>query len=157
MRIAILFFFILAAAQATVPAIAESRRGIAGPVEAQVIRVIDGDTFLADAHVWPGHTIRVSVRIRGIDAPEMRTRCEEERAAAIEARDMLERLIGEKPVTIFNIGGGKYYGRVLADVTVADGTRTDEALLGLGLVRAYEGGRRVSMCSPEAGQAPTPT
>jgi endonuclease YncB( thermonuclease family) len=45
-----------------------------GPVEAIVVKVIDGDTFVADAAVWPGQTVRVNIRIRGIDAPEMKRR-----------------------------------------------------------------------------------
>lgn len=134
----LMFPFLLAA-----PAGAEIVRG---PVEARVLRVIDGDTFMAEALVWPGHTVRVGVRIRGIDAPEMRTRCEAEKRAAMRARAALERLIGERPVTVSNIGGGKYYGRVLADVANADGEPIAPALLGLAVVRAYDGGARVPFC-----------
>ena len=50
-------------------------RSIAGPVTARVIRIIDGDTIEVDAHPWPGHAVRVSVRLRGIDTPERRSRC----------------------------------------------------------------------------------
>jgi hypothetical protein len=74
------------------PAYAET---FAGPVEARVISVLDGDTFLAEARVWPGHTVRVNIRIRGIDAPEKRARCTAERAAAQAAREALHALIGE--------------------------------------------------------------
>src|SRR5262245_48856132 len=35
------------------------------PVE--ILRVIDGDTFLAQVHVWPGIDITTKVRLRGID------------------------------------------------------------------------------------------
>ena len=66
-----------------------------GPVEAIVVEVLDGDTFLAEAFVWPGHTVRVNVRIRGIDAPEMKARCDAERAAALKAREALASLFGE--------------------------------------------------------------
>ena len=117
-----------------------------GPVEARVLRVIDGDTFLAEALVWPGHSVTVSVRIRGIDAPEMRARCEAEKAAARQARAALMRLLGEGPVRITNIGGGKYYGRVLADVATAQGQDIAPAMLHLGMARAYEGKKRQAMC-----------
>lgn len=126
---------------------AESRRVLPGPVEARVVRVIDGDTFLADVHVWPGHTVRVSIRLRGIDAPEMRGACASERAAASRARDKLVLLLGEGPVLVTNVGGGKYYGRVLADVAGPDGGQAAAALLRKGLVRPYSGGRRVSLCA----------
>lgn len=44
---------------------------IAGPVAAEVIRVIDGDTILVAAKPWPQQTMEVYVRLRGIDAPEL--------------------------------------------------------------------------------------
>jgi endonuclease YncB( thermonuclease family) len=117
-----------------------------GPVEATVLEVLDGDTFLAEALVWPGHAVRVNVRIRGIDAPEMKARCRAERAAAERARDALAVLFGDGPVAISNIAGAKYYGRVLADVTTADGKGVASVLLGEELVRPYGGGRRAGWC-----------
>lgn len=117
-----------------------------GPVEARVLRVIDGDTFLAEALVWPGHSVRVAVRIRGIDAPEMRGRCAGEKAAARRARAALARLLGDGPVTVSAIGGAKYYGRVLADVADARGRAVAPAMLGLGMARPYGGGRREAFC-----------
>jgi micrococcal nuclease len=117
-----------------------------GPVEVRVLSVLDGDTFRGEAHVWPGHHVRINVRIRGIDAPEMKARCDTERAAAEAARDVLSRMLGET-VSIANISGAKYYGRVLADVATADGVAVAEAMLGLALVRPYDGGRRDDWCS----------
>ena len=117
-----------------------------GPVEAMVVEVLDGDTFLAEASVWPGQTVRVNVRIRGIDAPEMKARCEAERAAALRARDALASLFGNAPVAISNIAGAKYYGRVLADVTTSGGDAVASVLLGEKLVRPYAGGRRAGWC-----------
>lgn len=118
-----------------------------GPVEASVVTVLDGDTFLADAHVWPGQSVRVNIRIRGIDAPEMKSRCLAERSAALEARAVLSDLLGGGKVTISNIGGAKYYGRVLADVDTGNGEAVSEILLTLRLVRPYWGGRRESWCN----------
>jgi endonuclease YncB( thermonuclease family) len=117
-----------------------------GPVEAMVVEVLDGDTFLAEALVWPGHTVRVNIRIRGIDAPEMKARCDAERIAALRARDALASLFGKNPVAISNIAGAKYYGRVLADVTTSEGQPVASALLGERLVRPYAGGRRDGWC-----------
>lgn len=119
---------------------------LAGPVEARVLRVIDGDTFLAEALVWPGHSVRVNVRIRGIDAPEMRSKCEKERKAAQHARLLLEGLIDGLPVKVHNVGGDKYYGRVLADVTNAQGSSVSEELLRADAVRPYEGKKRIPFC-----------
>jgi micrococcal nuclease len=116
-----------------------------GPVEVRVLSVLDGDTFRAEAHVWPGHYVTVNVRIRGIDAPEMKARCTLEREAALSARDALTRMLGET-ASIENISGAKYYGRVLADVATVDGATVAEQMLGLALVRPYDGGRRDGWC-----------
>jgi endonuclease YncB( thermonuclease family) len=135
--------FILMLAAACLPARAGESYG---PVNASVARVIDGDTLEADARVWPGHTVRVAVRIRGIDAPEMRSRCLPEKEAAERARHALTELVADGIVIISNISGGKYYGRVVADVETADGRSVSAELLRLELVRSYAGGRRVPFC-----------
>jgi endonuclease YncB( thermonuclease family) len=46
-----------------------------GPVTATVERVVDGDTLAVRAKIWIGHEIDVLVRLRGIDAPELRGDC----------------------------------------------------------------------------------
>ena len=45
---------------------------------AEALRVLDGDTFEARVRVWPGFDVTTRVRLRGIDAPEMRARCRED-------------------------------------------------------------------------------
>lgn len=117
-----------------------------GPVEARVVRVIDGDTFVAEALLWPGHRLAVTVRLRGIDAPELKSRCWRERRAAKMARAALEGMVGHGRVAISNVAGGKYYGRVLADVATPGGTALAPALLALAVVRPYRGGRRDTWC-----------
>lgn len=121
-------------------------RTFRGPVDAVVLEVLDGDTFLADVLVWPGQSLRINIRIRGIDAPEMKSRCASEHQAAWQAREALAELIGDATVSISNIGGAKYYGRVLADVATQQGTAVAVELLGRKLVRPYDGGRRKSWC-----------
>jgi endonuclease YncB( thermonuclease family) len=129
---------------AAVPA--EAAKRFKGPVEATVIEVLDGDTFLAEAHVWPGHSVRVNIRVRGIDAPEMKSRCENERLAALHARTVLAELLSDGAVSISNIGGAKYYGRVLADVATQDGAAVSEIMLAREIVRPYRGGKRRGWC-----------
>ena len=86
------------------------------------------------------------MRIRGIDAPEMRSRCDTERRAAKRSRAALGRLLAGGSVTVSNIGGDKYYGRVLADVTTTAGEKIAPAMLRLGMARAYSGKKRQRMC-----------
>ncbi len=128
------------------PAQSKKRRTISGPVIARVVDVYDGDTIEVLAQVWPGQQVEVRVRIRGIDAPEMRARCAIERRAAIDARDSLRRFIAGQPVYLTNIRGGKYFGRVLADVADWSGRDMEAALLKSGLVRPYRGKKRKSWC-----------
>ena len=150
MRITHLGSLLFIAAAVCLPSVAAGAAGkgdfVSGPVQARVERIVDGDTFLAVAKVWPGHSVRVSIRIRGMDAPETKSRCAEERVAGEAARQALEALFAGAPVEIRNIGGGKYYGRVLADVTAHDGRDAAETLIGKGLARHYSGGRRAPYC-----------
>lgn len=119
-----------------------------GPVTARVVRVIDGDTFVAEALIWPGHVLTVNIRLRGIDAPELRARCGEEREAALRARRALEELIGgAAPVTIADIASDKYYGRVVAEVLTGEGEAVAPRLLEAHLVRPYSSGARADWCS----------
>jgi endonuclease YncB( thermonuclease family) len=118
----------------------------AGPVKASVVRVLDGDTFFALARIWPGQTVEVNIRIRGIDAPERKARCQAERRAAADAAEALRLLIDDAEVDISNIASAKYHGRVLADVAAPKGLDVARHLLEKGLVRPYAGGRRDPWC-----------
>lgn len=125
---------------------AGKRDSIAGPILARVVNIYDGDTIEVMARVWPGHQILVKVRIRGIDAPEMRAKCPAERRAALDARDLLSQIIGDRPVRLTNIKGGKYFGRVLASAENETGQDVESALLATGMVRPYRGKQRQGWC-----------
>lgn len=122
-------------------AAASERQLISGPVEAELIRVIDGDTLLVSAAPWPEHRIETYVRLRGIDAPELHAKCEAVRLAAQEARAVLSALVSAK-LSLLAISGDKYYGRVLADIRLQDGRSVADVLLASGLVEAYDGGHK---------------
>jgi len=96
---------------------------------AEVVRVLDGDTFEARVRIWPGMEVTTRVRLRGIDAPEMHARCDDERVKAVAARDALARLLNEGSVGISRIGQDKYGGRVDADVSTARTPDVSAALL----------------------------
>jgi endonuclease YncB( thermonuclease family) len=113
---------------------------------AEVIRVIDGDTFEARVRVWPGMDITTRVRLRGIDTPELRARCPQERAKAEDARAALVALLARGRVGINHVGLDKYGGRVVADASSADAASVAEALLAAGHARRYDGGRRRGWC-----------
>lgn len=56
------------------------------PKPPDVVSVYDGDTFTVEAEVWPGMTWRGSVRVAGVDAPEIQGECDAEREQAIADR-----------------------------------------------------------------------
>jgi endonuclease YncB( thermonuclease family) len=117
-----------------------------GPVAAMVKRVVDGDTLAVRAKVWLGQEIVVLVRLRGIDAPELRGDCADEIARAGSAAAALASYVGAGPVTLRRIQGDKYFGRVVADVMGTQGNLS-AILLRAGLARSYEGGTRGSWCA----------
>lgn len=122
-------------------------REIAGPVEARVVKVRDGDTVEVEAFVWPMQTVSVAVRLRHVDAPELRGKCERERDAARRARDRLADLAGDGVVEIRHVAGDKYFGRVLAEMGTPTVPDFAAVLLREGLVDAYDGGRRRDWCA----------
>ena len=113
---------------------------------AEVLKVIDGDTFEARVHLWPGLYTTTRVRLRGIDAPEMKARCAEERDRAEAAREALRAILAEGEVDIAHVTLDKYGGRVVAYASTAVTPDISAAMLQSGLARPYEGRRRQGWC-----------
>ncbi|MHC2466676.1 endonuclease YncB(thermonuclease family) [Bradyrhizobium embrapense] len=111
-----------------------------------VVRTIDGDTFEARVHLAPGPDLYTRVRLRGIDAPELKASCARELQMAQAATVALRDLLGEGDVAIYNIGPDKYQGRVVADVATRKTDNVSAALLAAGHARAYNGGHRFGWC-----------
>jgi len=131
-------------ASAAAPASAPPRLRSGYPAE--VLRVIDGDTFEARVRVWPGTDVTTRIRLRGIDAAELHARCDDERVKAMAAREALARVLAEGAIGVTNVGIDKYGGRVDADVSTARTTDVSAAMLAGGFARAYAGGRRQGWC-----------
>lgn len=143
---------------ASAPVVAETPAGIGrhvlpGRYEAQALRVVDGDTFLARVPVWFGQDVETLVRLRGVDAPELKARCAAEADGAARARAALADLLASGRVSLSQVGGDKYFGRVVATVTVSDPgeafppTDVGAALVAAGLARPYDGRARGSWCA----------
>jgi endonuclease YncB( thermonuclease family) len=128
------------------PALLQPAPALRGSYPAQVLQVIDGDTFAARVRIWPGMEVTTKVRLRGIDAPELHARCDGERTEALAARDALVQILGEGSVWIAQVGQDKYGGRVDAAVSTAGTSDVSAAMLARGLARRYAGGRRGSWC-----------
>jgi endonuclease YncB( thermonuclease family) len=135
----------------TTPASAPARGEPSAPVRAahpaEVLHVLDGDTFEARVHLWPGLSITTRVRLRDIDAPELKARCHEERVKAEAAREALRAMLAQGEVGINKVTLDKYAGRVLANASTFSTPNVATALLDAGYVRAYAGARRETWCS----------
>lgn len=125
---------------------AAPREVLPGPVPAALVRVVDGDTVLVSAQIWLGQRVTVSVRLAGIDAPELRGRCRAERERARRARDFLIRRLAPGGISLADIQYGKFAGRVVARLLDGDGRDLGAALLDAGLARPYAGRRRGRWC-----------
>jgi endonuclease YncB( thermonuclease family) len=119
---------------------------VSGPVVATVVDVHDGDTFRIVATPWPGVDVRRAVRVRGVDTPEIRGKCDRERERAVEARAFAVAWLAAGAVTLVDIEEGKYAGRVVATVHRSDGADLTVDLIAAGLGRPYDGGARKGWC-----------
>lgn len=111
-----------------------------------VVRVHDGDTFSVNIGGCPDVLCQhLSVRINGIDAPEMRGKCSQEKAMAVIARNYLSsRILNAGDVELRNVSRDKYF-RINADV-FADGVNVGADMISNGLARSYGGGKRGGWC-----------
>jgi endonuclease YncB( thermonuclease family) len=125
--------------------------------EATVIKVYDGDTITVASHI-PNTTndtaYKFSVRLRGIDTPELRTKNADEKQIAYIARDILRTRILGKTVQLSNISKGKY-GRLVCDVH-HEGMHVNDWLIEQRLAVVYMGGRKASPSSWSAYYAELP-
>ena len=113
--------------------------------EAELIKVLDGDTI--DCYIDLGFNIKIKKRIRymGIDTWESRTRDLEEKkkglAAKAYVKDLLENSDDGK-FSIISYGLGKY-GRVLGELFVKGHEQSvNDLLIENGHAYEYEGGKK---------------
>ena len=89
----------------------------------RVIKVYDADTITISSKLPYDESpmYRLSVRLNGIDTPEMKGKdiSDEEKEAAKHARDFVSNMVINKYVKLENIESEKY-GRILADVYIND-------------------------------------
>ena len=108
----------------------------------KVIKVYDGDTITIAAKLpnTNGPVYRFSVRLDGIDTPEIKGKSVAERELAKQARDVLHELIYGKVVELRNVANEKY-GRILADVYIGD-TNVNQWLVSENFAVLYDGGKK---------------
>jgi len=112
--------------------------------EGIVIKVYDGDTITIASKLpfVESPVYRWSVRLLGIDTPEMKSRDERLKEIAIKARDTLSEKIMGKTVQLENVGTEKF-GRVLANI-IFEGKNLNNWLLEEKLAYEYKGGTKLT-------------
>ena len=125
---------------------------------AEVVRVVDGDTVIANVDVGFDMWKRCNIRLHGIDAPETRTRDIDEKVMGLQSKDRLIQLLEENDnkFVLESMGLDKY-GRSLGVLwtgyheveTYADTSATrpievslNDLLIQEGLADPYFGGKR---------------
>jgi len=132
-----------------------ARDALPGPYGANVLRIIDGDTFEARLRVWFGQDVTVAVRIRGFDAPELKSKCPRDMVRAQEARAALANLLASGPLVLRDVGRDKYNGRVVASVEIGNPSARDQSnrenvatlMIAGGYGRPYDGRARATCVS----------
>ena len=84
---------------------------------------------------------KISIRVNGIDTPEIRGKCEKEKYDAQQAKEMVADILKDaKVVTLKNMQRRKYF-RIAADVMI-DGEDLGELLVEAGMAIRYDGGKK---------------
>ena len=110
-------------------------------IEAKCVDVYDGDTVTIIYENESDNCVyKSSVRIRGIDAPEMRTKNKIEKEVALKAKEEMTNLVYQKYIKLENIDYDKY-GRILADIYIKN-INVSEYMVNKRLGIKYDGGTK---------------
>ncbi len=114
--------------------------------EIKITRIKDGDTVEITLPGLPkqlGNTI--ALRIQGVDTPELKGKCDEEKNKAKQAKDFLTAKIKEsQTVEVLLIKRDKYF-RVVGDILL-DGQLASDLLITHNLAMRYDGGAKAQWC-----------
>ena len=111
---------------------------------ANLVRVVDGDTVDADIELGFSVFMRDRIRLMGIDTPESRTRNLQEKSWGLAAKHRLIELLaeadGEFTLVTEDMEKGKF-GRVLGTIEV-NGKDANQTLIEENFAIPYEGGNK---------------
>jgi len=82
--------------------------------KAQVVKVVDGDTIDVSVNLDFNVSVKIRVRLAGINTPEMKDKDEEQRKLAQQAKEFVDQYLF-KTVTIV-IKNKDIYGRYICEV-----------------------------------------
>ncbi len=145
MKLIVLLFWIFSFEMASAGAAAAKN------YDAIVVKVIDGDTLEVRIKLWKDLEKTTRLRIRGIDAPELKGKCAHEKSLAKKSRRHLKHLLGIKKkkdrpkVSLHNVRPGKYH-REISDLFTQGGQNVGDEMISAGFARPYQRGKRASWC-----------
>lgn len=116
----------------------------------------DGDTCTISIPGLPGlFGDRLPLRLAGIDTPEIKGKCDQEKLLALQAKSFLnQHLERAQTIEIELVARDKYF-RVLS-LIVADGLDLADEMVKAGLANAYNGGTKQRWCPKRGRQEPVP-
>ena len=116
--------------------------------QAEVVRVLDGDTFYCRIETWPGDFKEISVRVYGIDTPEKEfplgaivKKYAQETIPTVASKAISDRYKFIPAISVNNVRFDKY-GRALGDVDVPGIGDWRNHMIEKGYAKPYEGGNR---------------
>ena len=122
-------------------------------VPVEYIKNYDGDTLtvnlleLKNLDHYSFFWKEISIRLAGVDTPEIKGDCDNENKAAQEAKQFVARkLQSARRITLLNPMRDKYF-RIVADVLV-DGASLSQMLLNRDYAVPYDGGTKHKMWCP---------
>lgn len=107
---------------------------------AKVVRIIDGDTIIVNIdlgfYTW---LFNQSIRLYGIDAPEIRTKNTLEKEAGILAKELIENYIqpGDSIILKTILDKSEKFGRILGIINTENGINLNEKLIEENLAIPY--------------------
>ena len=106
----------------------------------------DGDTCYISISSLPKSLHKMSIRVLGIDTPEIRGKCEKEKELALKARVFAnETFRAARVIKFLDLKWDKYGGRILSNVYL-DGHLYADMIINEGLARPYDGGKKDGWC-----------
>ena len=106
----------------------------------------DGDTCYIIYESLPESLQKMSIRVLGIDTPEIKGNCNKEKELALEAREFANSVFkAAKNIEFKDLKWDKYGGRVLSNVYL-DGKLYADLIIAKGLAKSYDGGKKISWC-----------
>ena len=106
----------------------------------------DGDTCYVTMPALPKSLSKMTVRILGIDTPELRGKCSKEKELAMQARIFANKTFREaRTIEFKDLKWDKYGGRILSNVYL-DGYLYADMIINEQLARPYDGGKKEGWC-----------